>query len=60
MKGFKEEVNLYLILDGEDFVFMYECFLRELNVSFPLSDFECSILSVMNVGPSQLHIMVHY
>jgi len=60
VKGFKEKVYIYLILDGDDFIFVYECFLIELDLSFPMSDFECSMLSVMNVSLSQLHIIVHY
>lgn len=28
---------------------------KELSIQFPLSDFECEMLSLMNVAPVQLH-----
>ena len=40
--------------DGEFFVFACEYF-RSLGVVFPLSQFECEVLSALSVAPSQLH-----
>ena len=40
--------------DGEFFVFACEYF-RALGVVFPLSQFECEVLSALSVAPSQLH-----
>jgi len=38
-----------------DFTYVYEYFSKELDISFPLSPFECRMLIVMNVRPSKLH-----
>lgn len=34
---------------------MYEDVLKKLNSQFPFTDFECEMLSLMNVAPVQLH-----
>jgi len=34
---------------------MYEDVLKKLNSQFPFTDFECEMLSFMNVTPVQLH-----
>lgn len=41
--------------DGENFIFVYEYFFKELDMSLPLSAFECRMLTIVNVAPSQLH-----
>ena len=38
-----------------DIVYMYEDVFKEFNIQFPFSDFECELLSLMNVAPVQLH-----
>jgi len=40
---------------GSDFTYVCEYFSKELDITFPLSPFECRMLTTMNVAPSQLH-----
>lgn len=42
-------------LDSEDFTSIYDFFFKELDVTFPLSDFKSLMLTFMDVAPSQLH-----
>lgn len=43
------------LLNGEDFTFVHEYFLKYFYISFPLSNFKCRMLMMMNVALSQLH-----
>jgi len=51
-----EEGIFMRVSNGEaDFVYMYEDVFKEMDVQFPFLDFECEILSLMNVASVQLH-----
>jgi len=41
--------------NSEDFIFVYEYFSKELDITFPLSIFGAQMLTYMNVAPRQLH-----
>jgi hypothetical protein len=37
------------------FTYVYECFFTKLGVRLPYTDFQCEILRVLNIAPTQLH-----
>lgn len=41
--------------DGYDFIYVYEYSFKEYDITFPLTDFEAGMLTLMNIAPSQLH-----
>jgi len=41
--------------DYSSFTYVYEYIFKELGVTFPLTPFECGMLTVMNIAPGQLH-----
>jgi len=41
--------------DSYDFTYVYDYLFKEYNVTFPLTDFEAGMLTLMNIAPSQLH-----
>lgn len=47
----KEHVFMRASKDETNFVYMYEDILKKLNVQFPFLNFECEMLSLMNVFP---------
>lgn len=42
-------------LDSYDYNYVYEILFKEYDITFPLSDFETGMLTMMNIVPSQLH-----
>ena len=39
----------------EYYTYMYDCFFTKLGVRLPFTDFQCEILRILNVAPTQLH-----
>jgi len=50
-----ERVYMKLKLDNYDFTYAYEFLFKEYDISFPLTDFEASILTTVNTTPSPLY-----
>jgi len=41
--------------DSYDFIYVYEYVFMEYGITFPLTNFETRMLTIMNIAPSQLH-----
>ncbi|XP_024625867.1 uncharacterized protein [Medicago truncatula] len=39
----------------EYYTYVYDCFFKKLGVRLPFTDFQCEILRILNVAPTQLH-----
>jgi len=50
-----ERVYMKPRTDDYDFSYVYEYMFKEYSMTFPLTDFEAGMLSLMNIAPSQLH-----
>jgi len=50
----RERVYMKPRVDSYDFSYVYEFMFREYSMTFPLTDFEAGMLSLMNISPSQL------
>jgi len=50
-----ERVYMSPPLDDDDYTYVYEYMVRDFDIPFPLSSFECQMLWGMNTAPSQLH-----
>jgi len=51
-----ERVYMKPRLDRYDFVYVYEYLFKEYDITFPLTNFEAGMLSVMNIALSQLYL----
>jgi len=51
----RERVYMKPRADSYDFSYVYEFMFKEYSMTFPLTDFEAKMLSLMNIAPSQLH-----
>jgi len=51
----RERVYMKPRADSYDFSYLYEFMFKEYSMTFPLTDFEVGMLSLMNIPPSQLH-----
>lgn len=40
---------------SEYYTYVYDCFFEKLGVRLPFTDFQCEILRILNVAPTQLH-----
>jgi len=49
-----ERVYMSPALDGDDYTFFYEYMVTQFSIQFPLSTFECEVLTEMQTTPSQL------
>jgi len=50
-----ERVYMSPALNGDDYTFIYEYMVTQFCIQFPLSSFECQMLTEMQTVPSQLH-----
>jgi len=50
-----ERVYMKPRADSYDFSYVYEFMFKEYSMTFPLTDFEVGMLSLMNIAPSELH-----
>lgn len=41
--------------DSYDFTYVYDFLFKEYGITFPLTEFEAGMLTLMNIAPSQLH-----
>ena len=39
----------------EYYTYVYDCFFKKMGVRMPFTDFQCEILRILNVAPTQLH-----
>jgi len=46
---------MYPTIDADDCTYVYEYMLKTYYMQLPFSTFECDMLTIMNVAPSQLH-----
>jgi len=51
----RERVYMKPRADNYDFSYVYEFMFKEYSMTFPLTNFEAGMLSLMNIAPSQLH-----
>jgi len=49
-----ERVYMSPALDGDDYTFFYEYMVTQFSIQFPLSTFECELLTEMQTAPSKL------
>jgi len=55
--GYKRSERVYMNppMNSNDFTYVYKYMFNDFYIQFPLSDFECQMLTTMNVAPNQLH-----
>ena len=53
----KRVIHVYMhpAVDADDYIFVYEYMFKTYYMQLPFSAFECDMLTVMNVTPSQFH-----